>query len=1118
MPRPKRPLSAAHAPLVPSEDRQTSGSDRSHRRDEDQERDKEVYRYLLTLTDLERDPKDNRPNETSIAKQWGLEKNRIFVRRVLRSVYSDLYADEKKETVPVPGLTLGKLVEILTALQTYRLEQRKHESLMPGQKIPRILTRSEKLRALRKFFSLSRDERKKLGLSAHPEEALIQKLLEDITDPIQGLGGWDIRRFYKDFQNRPMVEAVSTQSLLSEDDRRLFIQNYIGKLLHEQLDGLDEQFKSSKIMDLTQKVQREINRIEFQAGLQQIKLSRKQDLVENQQPNLTYLTSGFIQNLTRSIVENEILTDEFPIYLKYITAEKVKPLPLYIKTEEQNDGLLNSSLLDKDEREEEIKGLERQFAYRVQVHFFIKLPDGYEPELPDTNKMIKTAAGVKQLHFYEEMIGVGSLLSHIVAAINRALLWGIPALQDYLPIAQETWLREETPGGNSQDPVWSHTLVRLCRRDATNLAIQETTHHQPVGYEQAANDYEVTHGEFCGFDAIESSAKAAVCARLRAIKQAGVPASDYLNQLCCRVEELNAFKKARELLTFYPFSLKAMKGEFERTIFSKKRRNYYRAELNNFSFQEHHPGQAWTLVAYYAHIAIAGAYLKEGLYKIARNYLDVIKTHINNPVFATSSFMQARYHLCEAEYHYLTDLNDKDVTYPDRYKALRVAVEELEKAENILENRLAKYQKIQELPRTNFHPLFHLYSLIYTYRAKLYIYFSSYVEKPGDRWEVLLKPIRLLEKARIYAARDGNAACYSYWTAYQSWCYLMAGYLGPDQPFPPQGFSRSDCLDWATRLIEHMRICYSETGLRCYRGIKDNGGRDTAIKRRSKGTENCYHEYGNTMIRVVPLIQELAGIERKGQGYDPTQNVLTLDTSLLKEIGYDDAQSIYLFGTYSCALLFAIGMQKLCDDQPVDNWEKRLDETLRIFTYCWASAEDGAEIVGDTANSASAEPDKIYVDRMFEPASIRVDKYGDSRIRGLYPHRLTEFVGLGRIFAATCKLLLIAQSTLFSDSKPNGSIQGKSSQWLEEWEGIDELLDNLGHGDFFCTNSQAAVLNQERYNGHLEEHYKRIRAFFREFKQGLSSKRLHFSNFKDCRDAVVTRIFYCIRDEEPPSL
>ena len=142
----------------------------------DQKRNRQVYRYLLKLTDLGFSGEGTTPNESSIAKQWGVEDNRIFVRRVLRSVlFEELYAKKEKKPSPVPGLTLSKLVSILSALQRH---QRQQQSLdRESKKASRVITRSEKLKALQLFAHLSPEERSQLNLKTHPEKALLDQTI-----------------------------------------------------------------------------------------------------------------------------------------------------------------------------------------------------------------------------------------------------------------------------------------------------------------------------------------------------------------------------------------------------------------------------------------------------------------------------------------------------------------------------------------------------------------------------------------------------------------------------------------------------------------------------------------------------------------------------------------------------------------------------------------------------------------------------------------------------------------------------------------------------------------------------------------------------------------------------
>ncbi|QYO68161.1 hypothetical protein [Leptolyngbya sp. 7M] len=313
--------------------------DHGRRDQDDQNRDKAVYEYLLSLSDLDlsisrrgktrketgskdsKDSKDSKekdsaevptPNESSLAKQWGVE--RIFIRRVLRSVlYETYYAHEKKEKEPVPGLTLGKLIKILTSLQTHR-----KQLSVTDRKVPRILTRAEKLRALQKFFQLSITERETLDLPVHPAEVLLQRLFEDATDPIKGMQFENAVQLYTSFlQQSSLLPTLETETLFPHDgDRKSIAKDLIREtvihLINPYFNESGDKRKQEKTDDLVEKVEREISRIEFQAGIKQAEFFLGNKLKkEIQQKYAEYLTPQFVKRLARSVVENEILTDEF---------------------------------------------------------------------------------------------------------------------------------------------------------------------------------------------------------------------------------------------------------------------------------------------------------------------------------------------------------------------------------------------------------------------------------------------------------------------------------------------------------------------------------------------------------------------------------------------------------------------------------------------------------------------------------------------------------------------------------------------------------------------------------------------------------------------------------------
>jgi hypothetical protein len=299
----------------------------------------------------------------------------------------------------------------------------------------------------------------------------------------------------------------------------------------------------------------------------------------------------------------------------------------------------------------------------------------------------------------------------------------------------------------------------------------------------------------------------------------------------------------------------------------------------------------------------------------------------------------------------------------------------------------------------------------------------------------------------------------------------MVAYLGDYQP-SRTGFTREECLDWAKRLLKHALICYKNIGKKSYQEIKDNGGRITEVNRHGK----YYKNYGDLLIQVVPLIQELSEESSESeQIYKSENNVIKIDFSILKKICTDDNKSTYLFGTHSCILLFGMGMLELCDDKNESEMLLGIKKAIRMFTYCSAIAEDG--------NKGRRDPDdeKFYLERIFSE--------GDYLVRGLYPHRLTQFADLGKIWAATCKSILLLYNSTF------------------DWQQINQLLETLP------TSSNQSILDsacrQKRYNGHLESHCDRLVDYFKQ----LQVKQLNVDSLMDIRNKIVRDIFKIMRGE-----
>ena len=358
----------------------------------------------------------------------------------------------------------------------------------------------------------------------------------------------------------------------------------------------------------------------------------------------------------------------------------------------------------------------------------------------------------------------------------------------------------------------------------------------------------------------------------------------------------------------------------------------------------------------------------------------------------------------------------------------------------------------------------------------------------------------------------------------------MVAYLGDQSQFPTREFSQEKCIDWAKRLISHTLICYTSTGKTCYQQIKDNGGKatddvtddrhyPTKSKLQSVETQGqpktkpvvgkkYYETYGKTKIQVVPLIQELSGESGKDEElYDPQNHMLSLDMSILKEIRKNEWDSVYLFGSTSGIILFAMGMLELC--QELQNRDRLFNsigqKALRMFTYCWAIAADGTQ-----RNNPTGDEDIIILDRAFEDEND-ANPSGDLLLRGLYPHRLTQFADLGKIFVAVCKLLLaVSHASVGQFYAGQINWDQVASPVHTSLEEIFKLIAELRSNDRFPTPE---VLDQKRYNGHLAEHFKNIDQYFKQFIQQLKDRQLKSLDLIYNRNKIVADVFRIIRGD-----
>ena len=1062
--------------------------------DEDRKRDAAVYLHLLNnLTDLDISEDNPKPNEYKIAKQWG--QNRIFVRRVLRSVMGERYQEKEREE-RVPSLSLGKLVTILSSLEAYwQRESAKNKDSL-AQKMINKFTQQEKERVLKKYAQLSLDERDKLKLLVHPEAGLLEQLKEIITDEIQQ-DSLDVVSFYKQAINLYSSQKQQHSYLKSLDpndnqnlDESLGNQiiEYIQPRLKKYYQHLSTGSEQEIIKDLVDKILREVSRTEFQAGLRQIKTVVEQcpDFVKN---NLTSdsISNLFLESLSNSIIKNNLLGDKFPVYIDYLEIEKVKPLPL--KLYRGKTGLINTDFLDdpEDENEYYAQGLEKQIAYRVRVYFYVYPPENWKPkptlEEKEISQFFKQEESNSRLEFCEEVVGVGSPIAHITTAINRFLFEGIDILkkQGYLPVTQKIVSEDKVIGNTRNSAVWSYSLVKLCKQEDVKKSLEGE-----INYNQIVADQELATGEFYGFDLLESAAKSALHARLRAIEKTAIDSQQYLQQLCERIEEKYILEKAEKWIKFYPFSLRAMQDYLEKKLFKDKYRNW-----DERNFKEVNNNQAWSMVAYEAHLAITQVYLQEGLYRIAKKYLEVIKPHIEDGRL-DDKLLVSLYHICLFDYHFYTDLEDEERDHQERGSAIRKAEEYLNTAEEYLQKYLKEYAIIGEYSQTNAHPFFYYLSRIYSHRAKIYIFFPYIAQLPNPKTHLLIEPLRLLEKARIYAARDGDANYYAYWTVYQIWSYLITAYVG-DTNRLTEKFSRQNCLGWAERLIKNALDCYGERGRKSYQQIKNYSGKQTEFVI----SNIVYEKYNDIYVQTIPPIIEIGkGSSHLDEFYQEIlkssqsqEKIIQLPMSALTYLDSNSDNKVYLFGIHASLLLFGLGLVELCKDNQEEGLEESIRMAMKRFTLGAAIASEG------TVDEKRGE--KTYLQRIFtEQKPNKGQKMPeDFQIRGLYPHRLTQFTAKGKIFAATCRVILL----LYNYEK-------YSSYWPE----VAYLLNDLHDAQTIIrSNNPDYSLGQNRYSGHLEQQFKGVKSYLESQKNSGKS-----GSLEEIRNRIVTDIFKILRGDK----
>jgi hypothetical protein len=1055
-----------------------------------------------------------------------------------------------------------------------------------------LLTPEEILFLFQRLIQLTPEERQTVGLETATEAVLLQQALLNMHLYHNQKNYEVLLNLYCTSIQLTATSELVTENTLDEVYRR------IPQILQDRLYYLPDEMQQQLIQEVSGTVQREIGKILLKSGVQHDQFWHAHNYTSYIQQ---YLTAGFVERLTQAVAENKLLLNEFPIYIKTITVEDLGTLPLSVTgkvADRGSTGLLNCYLLELPQPhadQGDLASLAAQSAIRVTIHF--SLQDRTAP-----------------LDFVLSSSGIGGTLSQMVKVINMALLSDIACLheethQNFFPIAHDVMLNQTIIQNNTPSPVWAHSLVNLCQSDLLAEAMTASIQQRKVCfYDHVAFGDSVGRGDYCDFDFLQTVAKAALYARLRAIQRTGIAPDTYLHDLRKRIQRTQLLQEAHSHLTAYPFSSLAQEGLLKQLLFDHWN-------------QEKIPTTASQTV-FEAYLLIVETFLQEGMYRRAYGYLRRLKKVLDplarqsvawyelfrnreaapSQPIAFENFsgsLLVRYQLCLATYYYLLDrTSERDAPPPfdtdladgsepstaplsssskyssskyfddlspeaDEQTRIRMAWDAVNKAEKLVAVRLVKYLIINETSQGTFHPHYHLLAQIYFLRARLLLFFPRLV--PIDRTRTYLPTdagvttdrrdanaiyggwLYLLEKARLYAACDGNQESYACYTAYQSCIYTMASFLDSSLRLPHQreySLTPEDCLRWARQLRNHAALSYADTGRHCYYQIKEKSGISKSLNR----------SYGKYFIEEIPPIREMLNQDDEKPGLH-SNGILYIDMELLcvsreacqtEKDGSDPKERIYFFGSNACYILFARGLYHLCSndlnefDEPIvcqgqsedysaadrqrwanassisvttsvttaEEWDQKLSQAYLLFTYASALAEDGGTLEdGGALLEQAADGDRaVRIGRDFRVTEHRTvgnseqeQKYGSAQARSvqdLYPHRVTEIVDLAKVFMAMSALLRMYVAVEDAEQLREDLINALTSLHQEPYCRQNHLLS-------------AMLKDQARYNGHLAPFLERCRRILTNesrYARSIASEALSDA-IVECRKRILKRIF-----------
>lgn len=1057
-----------------------------NKEDEDIKREKNVYIFLLKLVNITTSPLGDIEDlkEANITKKWGYTGNdagRKFIERVLKGL---------KGEGKLPNLPLSRLVDILEGIENYWKEERD-----TNKSIPNSLKNLDKIRAIKKYCELSREEKQRLGFSIDFKTYIQENFINLSDNNVQSTKasfGIVKQEKYIDISEdiKPKNQKIEQEEAIVTLIKTKYINNLIKEVIQNEFSENWLNNNPGIVEEIQKKVKDEITVIAIKSGLEIARYNLHQLIPKNSEQSLknfeeaykkqweSQLFDKLIKNLTVNIIKSKIVTDKIPVTFRYLEIQKIGPLPF-----EDENSLINDKLLsldpDKIATEEAFEIFQKNNGYRVIIHFRLTLEEKEENSKQN-----------KKIDFFEEVSGISSILSLVRKALNRALLWDIDCLKEYFPVMQEVYVEDKFFGGDSLATVLSKSRGRLINiDDLKGLLKEEKTEDNnqnntfvPLNFNSYIEGSDIVQSDYLGFDLIEAIAKSGFLARLRLIKETGIDPKSYRNDLKRRIEQNKNLLQGKKYLQSYPFSLLAMENHLNKTIID----HYRKEEL-----------QQWSKIAYQAQLFIIEAYLDEGLVKTAGKLLNELEKHDEKNCL--THLLKANYYLCQAQYNLLCHEDERE-DIREKNQLIQACDDYLNKAEKELQQRLLEFFRIGEIAQGHLSPFYSYWTKIYLVKARLQLFFPKFLKNSLLQLQL---PLLSLGRARVYyAPRDGNSYLYAKASLYQSLCYLMEAYTHQDNI---KELSHQDCIDWAKKLIDQALLNYQDISQECYRDYTDNLFFD----------EQNQEKYGSLKIERPPFLNLIP----PGESIEDTESnneknnsnlevkVYKISCKLIKrnftfQLGEDQSLKapIDLFGQHSSLYFLALGMVKLCDNYDNYSEEELLDNLKDAYNYfvcSWAIAKGCSQLETD------GKGEVCKLKRNFSELKIGntkiEDKFNVSKLASVYFHRISEWMDLAKIFMAVCWSIIARQ---VSDTKPDFSVV---EAILDEGGDVfSEIPHDFARGKF--------VSEQQKYNRHLESAFKRIKDYLRNDLEQFSNINPQES-LLDLRYRMLENVFLRLRGD-----